>query len=1123
MDIDIADTSTTTTTTPPSPPPPLLSAYLTHLQELSLLHANDPRYSNLPRSDALTFFSRTLQPSSSPALNSAMLLYSRLTTRAGPYFTCDQFILRYYTSPYSFTPSYPSPSSAFPPLTALQNDLATLLSLNLIRRPASETEYALVCGNTKATGGILTAPDVNKILAHLGTAKTSKSNTVRATKTTNQILHTMTNQKTLTGVPITISNTVLNILQSSLIANCHALPPQVSKATLKTLMSLPTLPTPPILLFRLTEAPLHDLRRVLRVHLIATAGVGQMRESPWLSVLQTRLKPSLTTPAPPKLTASWNTVNYPGLQQLLNLHSYDFGAHYHPGKTPLFPTPLLLSRWEASVELRAFYDEYLAIGEFKKQLERDLSRNPPTSDKAAHKSASRRAPSPSQGYARYVDEDNNVEVEPEDALGLSSAAGRKTVVRLLLRDRAAEARVVADLESKLTEFTSNDNFESTAERLQIIITLIAYYGLVHSTDRSALPPPPHRRHLSALSVLATLSFDGVDLLERRGRHAIAAEVLQSVVGSASPADFKLMQALVSRRCRGKCWERLIIDLNKVGNESPAVAQLLDMALDGKNDGHIPFCFIRLLAKRAKKDLGDIFTFASPNKEAATLGLRMDWVPVLDTTTANSLEKAENMGKAHFIGYDDSVQHRSLSVERLAIEEYNRGNLPQNVALLDGGGGGWRGFHDEGGHVRSLFRILLNNLLLPVNPDDHTYLSPHQETHAQLHTAPEFYASSPISLSIQGLLKELSSKITPALLAAYLHPHILAADPARVRTLTLVACGMGGPGLAACVRALCYDYRHFSAGLPDLMMVRGVYKDTGEIVDLSDWIEEGFSLEREKEGEARKAAMMLGNFDGNFLGIADSRKGNKQRRGPVNPNCGSSAPLAAASAAASVPLGKNAPLSSPPSKKSAKTSSQTFLISKGNNLPRVYNGSISCELPKPFRVGPKETAHDTVVVYFHNENDSVLSSSAVAGAGPLRIVAFDFDDTLVAGRDGTQLKFAHAGEALKRIGKEPGTVLAVVSNESLEKFRKNDALSRAIEKKCARIKTFCDEVSVPMICLVPVRKDDNRKGNGAGCFELLVLMCKDQKYDVDVSRSVYVGDASGEGQAGSMGSMDTDKR
>ena len=51
-----------------------------------------------------------------------MHLYSRLITRASspyfsPYFnpnTCDQFILRYYTYPYSFTPSYPSPRSAFP-------------------------------------------------------------------------------------------------------------------------------------------------------------------------------------------------------------------------------------------------------------------------------------------------------------------------------------------------------------------------------------------------------------------------------------------------------------------------------------------------------------------------------------------------------------------------------------------------------------------------------------------------------------------------------------------------------------------------------------------------------------------------------------------------------------------------------------------------------------------------------------------------------------------------------------------------------------------------------------------------------------------------------------------------
>ena len=89
---------------PPLPPHPLPPR---------LLLVNYPRYSNLPRSVALTSFSRTLEPSYSPALNSVMHFYSRLITRASPYFTCDQFILLYYTS-YSFTPSYPSPRSAFP-------------------------------------------------------------------------------------------------------------------------------------------------------------------------------------------------------------------------------------------------------------------------------------------------------------------------------------------------------------------------------------------------------------------------------------------------------------------------------------------------------------------------------------------------------------------------------------------------------------------------------------------------------------------------------------------------------------------------------------------------------------------------------------------------------------------------------------------------------------------------------------------------------------------------------------------------------------------------------------------------------------------------------------------------
>ena len=51
--------------------------------------------------------------------------------------------------------------------------------------------------------------------------------------------------------------------------------------------------------------------------------------------------------------------------------------------------------------------------------------------------------------------------------------------------------------------------------------------------------------------------------------------------------------------------------------------------------------------------------------------------------------------------------------------------------------------------------------------------------------------------------------------------LLRQDLSVVRTLSAFAAGIGGPTLAIAFRCLCFVYRHYGGGLPDLTLLRAV--------------------------------------------------------------------------------------------------------------------------------------------------------------------------------------------------------------------------------------------------------------------------------------------------------------
>lgn len=426
----------------------------------------------------------------------------------------------------------------------------------------------------------------------------------------------------------------------------------------------------------------------------------------------------------------------------------------------------------------------------------------------------------------------------------------------------------------------------------------------------------------------------------------------------------LTSLLLSRRARGKAVDRLIIDcghmhrLNGAAQEKAAkrIASecfqvrvtnfcqqiIVSMAISSS----IGFSAIRTLARRLKRPLIETINGATCI-ESNELGLRFscsgecsdskysDWTAIIDRSVANSLAKDENEpgARCSFIGYEDEDDGRSgstsLNVEELAMELYRNGRLPvgdESMPLK----GGWTGWHDEGGHLRALFRILCSAPVLGMDfgcayrrisdehRQDHTtiHLSPYQQAPFDLHvgyeiqkTALDESASAPAPFKgfycrradtiSTFLLKlenssdhELSDLVFDSISARLNYmccskqkDPFLERDLLQVRTLSAVAAGFGGKQLAAVFRCFFFDYRHYSGGLPDLHLFRAIYDSdpspvTGRLVDLSSWIGELFSSESQQVTAAQRGAALLSDRDDEFLGcskVGDSG-GNASRTG-----------------------------------------------------------------------------------------------------------------------------------------------------------------------------------------------------------------------------------------------------
>jgi hypothetical protein len=698
----------------------------------------------------------------------------------------------------------------------------------------------------------------------------------------------------------------------------------------------------------------------------------------------------------------------------------------------VFYTVQAFHSWEAAVELRANVDYLLELNDmvlYEQRKQATRRENEEEDVLSEEDDCDDDEEEESSGSERSCSEGSHV-----DVLGLLTIPGRANLIRGLRgidQKQSHDLTMIQKVEQEVSKLlgtpigeiplialsglSESDNMalssttrrrktrchlENECEKILGVITVI----LIHLLERRAesasrieidlICKRPWLRHLTLEGCLAYLLWDTFPIMERRGYYDIAIDALEVLVfGKRLPKntdglpfslvdtaadnkyDLNLASAYLSRRARGKAYDRLIIDYthtvrqerirSKIGqktssgpkqknasknckkkknekqaNPNELVAWLTEPLLRSHAvSGRISFSSIRTLARRLKRPLSltlnglSIFEVSqlghrlendSDSQINASSSKYSDWTPVTDTAVANSIASDRNSvgGRCAFVGFevddDISIHTRSLNVEELAKEFYSLGKLPEsNDFSLTWAKGGWVGYHDEGGKIRALFNILSSTTLgmdWTHNTIDDSrvptiHLTPYQGSPFDLHVAEGNGTASEgcgiyvrRKAAIDSFLDELASLLNEEEVSDLVYDNIkkrleylksinhvdasLECEVEQVRTLSMLAAGFGGKMLSAVFRCLFFDYRHYSGGLPDLLLVRALYRDTGDLVDLGDWVGETFSAEYQAALKAGEALQILGDKDDEFLGcskVGDSggRASNRFNQRPVH--------------------------------------------------------------------------------------------------------------------------------------------------------------------------------------------------------------------------------------------------
>jgi hypothetical protein len=667
-------------------------------------------------------------------------------------------------------------------------------------------------------------------------------------------------------------------------------------------------------------------------------------------------------------------------------------------------------QWEIGVELRENCDFLIELNELLLYNKRKRARDTKVDDESDINSdeADNNDRDRDTDQSSSEDGDTPIAERKVDFHDLLTIVGRSEIIRGLLAVHKGDCKdIVSEIEheisilletpfgdrplSTFTVFTATETgssryvessrLENECERILgvigiILINILEFRNVsFHQAESTRIIKRPWLRHMFWEGCVSYILWDVIPIFERRGYYALAISALEVLLfGKRLPRTTKKIipdsfvggpenffhsyQPLISRRARGKAFDRLIIDYTHLVRKnskavdltmpkktqkkklSPksAVNEVVNLLTEplvrtGVVTGQITFSSIRTLARRLKRPLSSTLE-GLQLFEAVELGLRLsngddgeqeltkysDWTPITDTAVANAManDRDSNGGRCSFVGFEQdehAVRTGSLNVEELAKEYYHQGRLPENDEFPTKGG--WIGYHDEGGKIRILFRILSSatlgmdwnstkNEVFSSSEASTIHLTPYQGAPFDLHVGAEHVDSSEVGCrgiyirrksfiedflgnlsildgeDISTLVYECINKRVQHANSLHRPDLMLESDLKQARTLSMLAVGFGGKMLASIFRCFFFDYRHYSGGLPDLLLVRALYtttsitddqstctsdQTTGELVDLGEWVGEEFSSEHQEAIKAKQVARIFMDTDGDFLGCS----------------------------------------------------------------------------------------------------------------------------------------------------------------------------------------------------------------------------------------------------------------
>ncbi len=144
--------------------------------------------------------------------------------------------------------------------------------------------------------------------------------------------------------------------------------------------------------------------------------------------------------------------------------------------------------------------------------------------------------------------------------------------------------------------------------------------------------------------------------------------------------------------------------------------------------------------------------------------------------------------------------------------------------------------------------------------------------------------------------------------------------------------------------------------------------------------------------------------------------------------------------------------------------------------------------------------------------SLLVKSYGALTSSTKIAAFDFDGCLartpLGGNDPNawSMQYKHVPSVLASLHAS-GHAIVIVTNESMDRLKKEEAIRNNILKKCGRLDGFAKACApTPILCLCATAKDSYRKPE-TGAWSFFTSQCNGGVVP-EVAKSFFVGDAAG---------------